>query len=449
MYDLLFTSSSTLARFHPTKKFHLAIASNKGSVTIFDFTAKRKSFHYEAHAAPCRDVCMSPVHPDCLVTVGYDSIINIFDTRKKSLSMEIKHDHPFSTISLSDCGLFCCAGNLKGEIIGYDFRNLKKLLSVRKVHEGSIERIAFVPNDSKSDSESGYMKMESTCLIDSPTKLTNPRKSILDGNGGGDESDFPMPSKRDSFWNDIENYNRIMNLNCSPTARLSLESRLSMGSTRLSTGFEMGYYDDSFDNSGKIVERKDKSNVNLKRRSSITKPVRKFFKEENFTDVLENINEEKCVSITEPQIQTENKENLSLNVSDSFSCIKTGNNSTPQAVKKVSFIPQIHEIEEVQLKPVINQRPINFSRELDAIRSEFDDKLKFVQNDLLLNADENKWSILNQNSMLSCRQDDAIDEIRNALNMLMNKEMYIAEFMRLKRENEELKKLVAKLERRD
>lgn len=431
-----------MARFHPTKKFHLAIASNKGSVTIFDFTAKRKSFHYEAHAAPCRDVCMSPVHPDCLVTVGYDTVINIFDTRKKTLSMQISHEYPFSTISLSDCGLFCCAGNLKGEIIGYDFRNLKNALNIQKVHDGSIERVAFVPSDSKTDSESGYIKMENACLTDSPTRSIVPRKSILDGIV--DESDLPMPSKRDSFWNDIENFNRIMNLNCSPTARLSMESKLSMGSTRLSTGLEMGYCDDSFENTCKIVDRKEKSYVNLKRRNSITKPVRKFLKEENFTDVLENINEEKCVSFTEPLI--ENKENLSLNVSDSFSCMKTGNNSTPQAEKKVTFNPQNDEMEIEDLE--VHQRPINFSRELDAIRSEFDEKLKFVQNDLLFNADGNKWSILNQNSMLSCRQDKANDEIMNALNVLMNKEMYVAEFMRLKKENEELKKLVAQLQRK-
>lgn len=378
---------------------------------------------------------MSPVHPDCLVTVGYDTVINIFDTRKKTLSLQIRHEYPFSTISLSDCGLFCCAGNLKGEIIGYDFRNLKNCLSIRKVHEGSIERVAFVPSDSKTDSESGYIKMENTCLTDSPKKSIVPRKSILDG--FVDESDLPMPSKRDSFWNDIENYNRIMNLNCSPTARLSMESKLSMGSTRLSTGFEMGYCDDSFENSGKIVDQKEKSFVNLKRRKSITKPVRKFLKDENFTDVLENINEEKCVEI-------ENKENLSLNVSDSFSCIKTGNNSTPQAEKKVSFNPQHDEMETEE----VYQRPVNFSEELEAIRCEFDEKLKLVQNDLLFNADGNKWSILNQNSMLACRQDRANDEIMNALNVLMNKEMYVAEFMRLKKENEELKKLVAELQRK-
>lgn len=388
---------------------------------------------------------MSPVHPDCLVTVGYDTMINIFDIRKKTLSLQIRHEHPFSSISLSDCGLFCCAGNLKGEIICYDFRNLKTILSVGKVHEGAIERVAFVPNDSKqTESESGYMKMENTCSVDSPTKSTVSRKSILDGIG--DEIDVPMPSKRDSFWNEIENYNRMVNLNHSPTARLSMESRLSMGSTRLS-GFEMGYYDDSFENSGKVVERKEKPLVNLKRRSSI-KPVRKFFKDDNLTDALENINEEKCVSFTEPLKEIENKENHSLNVSDSFSCIKNENNSTPQAVKKVSFVPPVNGMETDEEVEVIKQRPTNFSAELEVIRNEFDEKLKLVQNDLLFNADGNKWSILNQNSMLSCRQDKANDEIMNALNVLMNKEMYVAEFMRLKRENEELKKLVAELQRK-
>ncbi|XP_039483535.1 uncharacterized protein LOC120446579 [Drosophila santomea] len=140
---------STLVRFHPSKRFHLSIASYKGAVTVYDVQGKRKIFHAsEAHSAPCRDISMCASQPALLVSVGYDCKINIFDIRQyrgQASTDRLTNLHPLSTVALSECGTYLCAGNLKGELISYDMRSRKAPLAVRSVHDALVTRVAFVP----------------------------------------------------------------------------------------------------------------------------------------------------------------------------------------------------------------------------------------------------------------------------------------------------------------
>lgn len=107
---------------------------------------KRKIFNLnDAHASPCRDLCMSAATPDSLISVGYDCIINVFDTRRRTPQIKLNHPHPLSTVTISGCGTYFCVGNLKGELISYDIRSVKTCLATKKVHDCSITRLSFVP----------------------------------------------------------------------------------------------------------------------------------------------------------------------------------------------------------------------------------------------------------------------------------------------------------------
>lgn len=53
--------------------------------------------------------------------------------------------HPMSTICVSPCGTFCVAGNLKGDVISYDFRNMKQALYTKRVYDSAVVRVAFIP----------------------------------------------------------------------------------------------------------------------------------------------------------------------------------------------------------------------------------------------------------------------------------------------------------------
>ena len=98
---------SLLARFHPNKKFNLAIASSKGSVAAYDIHQKSKIYHNtDAHYAACRDLAMSKSLSDTLISVSYDCTLNIFDLRRKSVTSKIKFFSHLTTAALSDCGTY-------------------------------------------------------------------------------------------------------------------------------------------------------------------------------------------------------------------------------------------------------------------------------------------------------------------------------------------------------
>lgn len=144
---------STLTRFHPTKQFHLAVASYKGAVTVYDIAAKKITYQDKnAHDAPCRDVAMPVDIPYRLLTCGCDSLIKIYDMRKRSVGLQIQSYCGLSTISVSKCGGFFASGNLKGDVLTYDIRDLKKPLAKIKVGNELVTRVAFLPEWEEVDS---------------------------------------------------------------------------------------------------------------------------------------------------------------------------------------------------------------------------------------------------------------------------------------------------------
>lgn len=183
-------SNSILSRFHPTKKFQLSVASYKGTVSIYDVQSKRKIFQLlNCHKAPCKDLCHSVSLPDCLISVGYDCFINVFDTRKKTQPMALKYAHPLASVALSECGRYFCVGNLKGDVISYDLRNTKSYLNSQKIHASAINRISFVPSTTGSnETRTSLPKLE--------------EKPQLSEN-----EDFKARDVRESFAN-IENFHR-------------------------------------------------------------------------------------------------------------------------------------------------------------------------------------------------------------------------------------------------
>lgn len=122
------------------------MVSYNGSVHIYDTQTKRKVFTNMAHQAPCRDVAMSPVNDCVLVSVGYDHLINLFDTRTKIASVQLSTAHPLSAGAISPCGDYICVGNLKGQLLAYDFRNLSEpLIQTKAQHNTPVKRVEFLP----------------------------------------------------------------------------------------------------------------------------------------------------------------------------------------------------------------------------------------------------------------------------------------------------------------
>lgn len=108
-------------------------------------TKKKLFFDKSAHEAPVRDISMFESSQDVFASCSYDCNIKVFDLRRRSVVHKFKQEHPMSTLCISSCGTFCVAGNLKGDVISYDFRSMKEPLNTKRVHDSAVIRVAFVP----------------------------------------------------------------------------------------------------------------------------------------------------------------------------------------------------------------------------------------------------------------------------------------------------------------
>lgn len=113
---------------------------------MFDIQTKKKLYtNNSAHEAPVPDISMFESQ-DVFVSCGYDAKINVYDLRRCAMVQQHKQSHPLSSVCVSSCGTFCVAGNLKGDCIAYDFRNMSEALAVRRIHDSKVVRVAFVPS---------------------------------------------------------------------------------------------------------------------------------------------------------------------------------------------------------------------------------------------------------------------------------------------------------------
>lgn len=190
-------------RFHPARKFALAIGSYEGAVTMFDIRTKKKLYsNNAAHEAPVPDISMFESQ-DVFVSCGYDAKINVYDLRRCALVQQHKQSHPLSSVCVSSCGTFCVAGNLKGDIIAYDFRNMSEALAVKRVHDSKVIRVAFVPSLT-----SGVNTMhDSVMSMNSDATVASLYKSSASSSAAISQASCSVPNRlstRDSFTRFVE-----------------------------------------------------------------------------------------------------------------------------------------------------------------------------------------------------------------------------------------------------
>lgn len=202
-------------RFHPVRKFALAVGSYEGAVSMIDIETKKKLYaNNTAHEAPVPDISMFESQ-DVFVSCGYDSKINVYDLRRCALVQQHKQSHPLSSVCVSSCGTFCVAGNLKGDCIAYDFRNMSQALAVKRVHDSKVIRVAFVPSltsglntmhDSvisvNSDATSFYKSATSSSATLQASGSVSNRLSARESFTKSIEMETPKPKTCDS-WSEL------------------------------------------------------------------------------------------------------------------------------------------------------------------------------------------------------------------------------------------------------
>uniref|UniRef100_A0A1A9WF06 Protein NEDD1 n=1 Tax=Glossina brevipalpis TaxID=37001 RepID=A0A1A9WF06_9MUSC len=451
---------ATLARFHPNKRFQLSIASYKGSVTLYDIQAKRKVFNDNgAHAAPCRDLCISPSMPEILISVGYDCLINVFDVRRKVKPLQINYCHPLSTVAASECGTYICTGSLKGELITYDMRNLKDFLSYKKIHDCGVTRVLFAPKliDSNFSSLSPLMRESSEFPMAGPSSKENDlRKSLTanvpDGahsqrdsfcdlfdypiNRGQEKNSYRLALRQDSFdWEGLSYKSH-------PDINLSLQS-----STVNNDICDLKANTSDFFK----IPLKDRNSVSLQ---GNTGKLTQIKEEEKHIDPTEYVD-----SGSEKENPQTNESNLPNNCSHvlPISCNSTPNRehpsmedilttAKPQSSSTANNTPNktsanVEEQERCET-PTANSSVL---KAISDLRQEMLQRFHNLEFEMKFLCEDNKWQIFTQNFNLWQQLLEQTEQVRDSLSVLLQTDPFVNELLRLKDENELLKEQVKEL----
>ncbi|XP_062138581.1 uncharacterized protein LOC133847494 [Drosophila sulfurigaster albostrigata] len=440
---------STLARFHPRKRFHLAVASYKGAVSVYDLQSKRTIFHLsDAHSAPCRDVSMCSSQSSLLVSVGYDCNINIFDIRRnkaQSSSGRLNYTHPLSTVALSECGTYFCAGNLKGELITYDMRSTRAPLAVRAVHDGSaVTRVAFVPTPAEEQQSSSFNSSNNVTVDARPAATVEQTPS-----------DELVRQQRDSFCDFLD------------TQRPRLLDRMS---TRLTTNSRR----DSFDwdtlmtkpiaedgrlsicPTGSGLSSSDGSTVDtlqqtvssgLRERNMSADAKLKQIAETDETSELheQSVNCSVDSDKENPPMAAEIEEKRRLRM------LSASRNSTPHHVASAASKASTLQLQPQQLLPKTSSNVSSVAsqisdgcqydvrKELVELRESIEDRFTQLERDLKWSAEVSKFQTFTQVAQYWKQQMANTEEIRDGLGMLLRHDRFKKEFCRLKNENDMLR----------
>ncbi|XP_054742734.1 uncharacterized protein LOC129247579 [Anastrepha obliqua] len=454
--------NSTLARFHPSKRFQLSIASFKGAVTVYDLQTKRKIFNLsDAHASPCRDLCMSAATPDALISVGYDCIVNVFDTRRRTPQIKLSHPHPLSTVAMSSCGTYFCVGNLKGELISYDIRNVKTCLVTKKVHDCSITRLSFVP-----------LPEDDNSIISSFSNATGNNTSNTTDMPGEQRKSLANTRQRDSFCDFLDfQANKLDRMSARFTMRRDSFDWDSLGRkpssednrtnvSKVNVGNES--VNSSSDNSTDGKYNLSFDYVNTRRAKTLeegklpfsalpTAPLRDRNSISKVITNLKQIEEEESAQQTELSCDSdkENLTNMEKEFSPAAQLHKALNayNSTPNLKSldssKASTInlPEKNKITENKFPETVRTSvsQVDILQQITDLRMEMNARFEHLESELKFNAEQNKWQIFTQTADIWARQMNNTEDIRDALSYLLQSDPFVNEFLRLKDENELLK----------
>ncbi|XP_058815611.1 uncharacterized protein LOC131679074 [Topomyia yanbarensis] len=482
---MTFDKNTTKARFHPTRRFILSVASYNGSVMVYDTQAKKIAFNQpDAHNAPCRDIAMIASCPDNLFSVGYDNVINIFDTRKKSITWQINSNYPFESLAVSECGGYFCVGNLKGCVYGYDLRNLSAPLTTNAIHDSIVNSIAFVPK--RVESEKSQLSFEQSQI---PKQSEVIGESVpIPATPMAVDSPLTTPgirSDQDSFMGDIDLFLQRRD-SMDYVSRLSTSSRSSIeprGSLNMGGNNLMGYLDDSnldldqiesaptsnanqdegFVNVNRLIKRtsvKKQCSIDRGRRSTINlENIREESDVDNSRALAEispelNIEAQRVSNVASKRdshrrsVNPENKEN------------KKENTSTP-ITDNVDLSTEYWETPKTALSAKTDTMPANIQaafqelkQELSYLRDEFREEMKehFFQNkvDRKYTAQATRshaWMGTFNLWQETHKKLERIDEVtQTGFGLLLTNDEFTQRFMALQRENEALKRRIAELE---
>lgn len=461
---------SSLVRFHPVKRFALAVASYSGAVTMFDIQSKKKLFHdLTAHKSPARDITMSEALPELFVSCGYDCNLNVYDLRQRSMVQQSQQPHPISTVCLSECGIYCVAGNLKGDVVSFDFRNLSTTLDVKRVHDGGVVRVAFVPKADESphsvldhlgetvstaNMTPGHISVAATSKdsVDSFNKFVDLCRA------NNDDGSHKSPSGLDS-WLDLGAAQNHHDFSIDSVAHSP--SRLSLGRVGELSELRLRRQSRVSLNNSVISDIAPACNV---RRTTVLPDISSIGEEEQEPQIEQQTSKRSKFSDSikhsldkEGSGEPGNKENRQNNQQDieTFAkFIKDSHISTPNFLQTKSRSEQMGSdlnnaanIKEI-LSDIVDQKldsiQTNLIAQMSALQTSVLQRIDQSENEIKFYQDSYYHSGHGDNFRLYKMMEREIEMLKEGMAVMLRDDAVANEFYRLKAENEELKRRLEK-----
>ncbi|XP_070495171.1 uncharacterized protein Grip71 [Chironomus tepperi] len=441
LHSFTLDNQSTLARFHPQKRSNLGVASYSGKVYLLDVHAKKTIFKNDGHSAPCSDIAMSE---DFILSSGYDGIVKIFDLRKKSPGLQIHASYGWTSISLSKCGAYFVGGNMKGELMSYDMRNIKKPLTSARIESSNnkISRVAFLSDDESSSMDFSKSVRQSLLKIE-------------------EEIDGRVGESNDSFIEDIVGFQRGRISDFSSSAMYG--TRVSTASRRVSTesrfsdvygrNMQEALNDFASPSQSPSIELDDSRVNKSKRRSGKSIGVIPM---ENINEELSNDKENDAKSMNLELPKTPNTGNNAPRFSSTPTIVLP---DTPNVQKnKIDEDDEVIEVDgnesfqsavqTPQIASNSNEQKIpnglDFRKEFDALAEKIHVEVGIMNMDQNMRYIEIMSHIGDQKRQLQNR----IDMIEQSMAILLNDDFKINLINELQAENQQLRKQVNDLTRR-
>jgi WD40 repeat protein/polyhydroxyalkanoate synthesis regulator phasin len=429
LHSFTLDNQSTLARFHPQKRAHLGVASYSGKVYLLDVHANKTIFKNDGHSAPCSDIAMSE---DFILSSGYDSIVKIFDLRKNTPGLEIHASYGWTCISLSKCGAYFVGGNMKGELMSYDLRNIKKPLASARIEDSNnkISRVAFLSDDDSSSIDFSNTVRQSLLRIEEE----------IDGK--------EEVGSNNSFIDDIVEFQRgrISDFSSSTMhgTRVSMASRRASTESRFSDVYGRNMqeaFNDSAGPSQSPIPNLDDSRVNKGRRRISGKSIGVIPLEEINEELNDKENDAKSMNFAS------NAQRLSsiptIILPDTPQSVQSADKDVIEVNESFKSAVQTPEIPTKSKKVEIPQS-FDFRKEFDALSEKIHVEVG------ILNMDNNMRFIQSMTHASEQRQrlQERIDMIEHCMAVLLNDDFKINLVNELQAENQELRRQVNDLTRR-
>lgn len=417
---------------------------------MLDIQSKKIVFQkLDAHKSNCRDIFCPLDVPDRLFSVGYDHMVNIFDTRKYSRNpaVNLRLNSPVTCVSAIPSSESFVVGTIKGEVFSYDIRNLKQILAFAKPHDSSVQRICVFSSKSSASSAIGNFSEGLASNIDLDEMMdeqieNNKNSSNLNASLMDEILDLQRRGRKSEYY-----------------SRYSIESvQTDRGSIGTRRSDDFGYKNAvallnnlSFDKSGSEEDfDPNVSNINIDRLKKRQKSMQN--------------NQSAIIEEEEPKNEIKDSEDppsppIPHDISDKFETpVQSIASSTPEiktvlrkdsaesvdgldrkySTPRVSIIPKvIIEKPQVELPPNVLTRE-EFQKGMADLKEHMDRKSNEVHQLVLYDLERRYYSLLTDNFNYYNELNEKLEMLEKCVEILVKEDPMVEHLMQLQEENHQL-----------